>query len=63
MALVRNKIGDLQGAIDNLFGPAVKEHVRIIGQYRKISRLVAREPKMNDFRRNIVERHQKTVVI
>ena len=37
MELGRNKTGDLQGVVENLFWLAhVKEHVRIIGQYRKI---------------------------
>ena len=37
MVLGRNKTGDLQGVVENLFWLAhVKEHVRIIGQYRKI---------------------------
>ena len=37
LALGRNKTGDLQGVGEILFWPAhVKEHVRIIGQYRKI---------------------------
>ena len=37
LVLSRNKTGDLQGVVENLFWLAhVKEHVRIIGQYRKI---------------------------
>ena len=37
MALGRNKTGDLHGVLENSFWLAhMKEHVRIIGQYRKI---------------------------